>query len=76
MTSVRHSLRDFVFQTAKQGDPKTVIDAIDQFAWTKHWLMNIGDEKGSILDRVVRENNPKFVLELGSLFFLVFLTFA
>lgn len=42
-----------------------VIDAIDQFAWNDSFMMNVGDEKGLILDKALQKAKPHTVLELG-----------
>ncbi|XP_010904422.1 catechol O-methyltransferase B [Esox lucius] len=51
---------------ATLGDPQSVITAIDHFCRHKEWAMNVGDEKGSILDSLVIELSPVNVLELGT----------
>uniref|UniRef100_A0A8C7CAC9 catechol O-methyltransferase n=2 Tax=Oncorhynchus TaxID=8016 RepID=A0A8C7CAC9_ONCKI len=51
---------------ATVGDPQSVITAIDHFCRHREWAMNVGDEKGSILDSVVNEVSPVTVLELGT----------
>lgn len=48
-----------------------VIEAVDHFCYSRHWMMHIGPVKGKILDDVVtqkQENHdlPLFCLELGS----------
>ncbi|XP_017286066.1 catechol O-methyltransferase B isoform X3 [Kryptolebias marmoratus] len=55
-----------VQKNATRGDPRSVVLAIDQFCRQKEWAMNVGDEKGCILDSVVSEVNPGAVLELGT----------
>ncbi|KAI3370420.1 hypothetical protein L3Q82_025191 [Scortum barcoo] len=55
-----------VQKNATRGDPCSVVKAIDQFCRQKEWAMNVGDEKGCILDSVVSEVNPATVLELGT----------
>jgi catechol O-methyltransferase len=54
-----------VLSTAKPGDVADAIRAIDSFAWSTAFLMNVGDEKGAILDAAVRKAQPKRILELG-----------
>ncbi|KAM9408589.1 catechol O-methyltransferase B [Pholidichthys leucotaenia] len=54
-----------VLKTATRGDPGSVVRAIDDFCRLE-WAMNVGDEKGRILDSVVSEANPSTVLELGT----------
>ncbi|MGE2721984.1 O-methyltransferase [Mycolicibacterium celeriflavum] len=58
--------RDYVLTNARQGDIDDVIATIDRFAYEKSFLINVGDEKGAILDAAVRDANPSLVLELGT----------
>ncbi|CAF1332789.1 unnamed protein product [Adineta steineri] len=62
----RSQLRDYVLQNSNRGDVQNIIDTIDKFGWTKQWLMNIGDQKGKILDEAIQTRKPKTVLELGT----------
>ncbi|TTB56406.1 Catechol O-methyltransferase [Bagarius yarrelli] len=55
-----------VQKNATKGSPESVISAIDYFCKHSEWAMNVGDEKGSILDSMVTEVNPSTVLELGT----------
>ncbi|XP_030640624.1 catechol O-methyltransferase A isoform X1 [Chanos chanos] len=55
-----------VQRNAAKGDPQSVISAIDYFCRHSEWAMNVGDEKGSILDSVVSEVSPTTALELGT----------
>ncbi|OBK98298.1 SAM-dependent methyltransferase [Mycobacterium asiaticum] len=57
---------DFVLGTARAGDIDDVLAKIDQFAYEKSMLINVGDEKGAILDAAVRRANPAVALELGT----------
>ncbi|XP_069817179.1 catechol O-methyltransferase isoform X1 [Dendropsophus ebraccatus] len=57
---------EFVKQNATRGDPQSVVDHIDKYCSQKEWAMNVGDEKGLILDQVVKETNPTTALELGT----------
>ncbi|KAG8455940.1 hypothetical protein GDO86_001947 [Hymenochirus boettgeri] len=57
---------DYVLENAVRGDPQSVVDKLDQFCRSKEWTMNVGDEKGLILDKVVIEADPSIVLELGT----------
>jgi catechol O-methyltransferase len=57
---------DYVLKNAKAGDVDDVIASIDKFAYEKSILINVGDEKGSILDSAVRRVDPRLVLELGT----------
>jgi len=60
------ALADYVVANARQGDPGDVIRVIDEFCMTRSVMINVGDEKGEILDRAVRRASPKLVLELGT----------
>uniref|UniRef100_A0A8C4S6V5 catechol O-methyltransferase n=1 Tax=Erpetoichthys calabaricus TaxID=27687 RepID=A0A8C4S6V5_ERPCA len=56
----------YVQRHSKRGDPDSVISTIDIFCRSKEWAMNVGDEKGLILDKLICEANPSIVLELGT----------
>jgi catechol O-methyltransferase len=56
----------YVEANARPGDIDDVLAAIDTFAREKSMLVNIGDEKGELLDAAVRRANPARVLELGT----------
>ncbi|XP_042297494.1 catechol O-methyltransferase isoform X2 [Sceloporus undulatus] len=55
-----------VSYNAVRGDPENVLDCIDKYCSQKEWAMNVGDEKGLILDNVVKEADPTTALELGT----------
>lgn len=55
-----------VLSTARAGDPRDVIRVIDEFGWGESFLMNVGDEKGAILDSALVKAAPKSILELGT----------
>jgi catechol O-methyltransferase len=57
---------DYVVANARQGDIDDVIAKVDQYAYEKSFLINIGDEKGELLDAAVRRANPGLALELGT----------
>ena len=57
---------DYVLQNAKAGDIDDVIATIDKFAYEKSILINVGDEKGQLLDSAVRRADPAPALELGT----------
>ena len=57
---------DYVVATARKGDLDDVIATVDKFAYEKSFLINVGDEKGELLDAAVRRANPKRALELGT----------
>lgn len=56
----------FVEANATRGDIDDVLSAIDTFAYEKSILMNVGDEKGALLDAAVRRAAPARALELGT----------
>ncbi|WP_233532057.1 O-methyltransferase [Antrihabitans sp. YC2-6] len=60
------ALSAYVTQNARRGDLDDVIRAIDEFARNRSFLINIGDEKGLILDKAVARAQPKLLLELGT----------
>ncbi len=57
---------DYVLANARRGDVDHVLATIDEFAYEKSFLINVGDEKGALLDAAVRRANPKLALELGT----------
>jgi catechol O-methyltransferase len=56
----------YVLRHARAGDIDDVLASIDRFAYEKSMLINVGDEKGALLDAAVRRAGPKLVLELGT----------
>ncbi|KAG6975603.1 hypothetical protein JG688_00002212 [Phytophthora aleatoria] len=58
----------FVLENATPSDPKSVLEAIDTFGYEHHWMMNVGDVKGELLDREIVKVKPKILAELGGLF--------
>ncbi|XP_034781399.2 catechol O-methyltransferase-like [Acipenser ruthenus] len=64
--SKEQRILDFVLKHAVPGDPTSVLNAIDKYCSQQEWAMNVGDEKGLILDRVLQEASPSLVLELGT----------
>jgi catechol O-methyltransferase len=59
-------LGDYVVRHARLADPEDVIRVIDQYAYNHSFLINVGDEKGRILDAAVEAAKPGCVLELGT----------
>ncbi|MBV8861893.1 MAG: O-methyltransferase [Mycobacterium sp.] len=57
---------EFVLRRARAGDIDDVLATIDRYAYDKSILMNVGDEKGALLDAAVRRADPKLALELGT----------
>jgi catechol O-methyltransferase len=57
---------EYVQKNARQGDVDDVLATIDRFAYEESFLINIGDEKGRLLDTAVKRADPKLALELGT----------
>jgi catechol O-methyltransferase len=60
------ALAEYVTAQAKHGDLDDVIRVIDEFCMTRSFMINVGDEKGEILDRAVIRASPRLLLELGT----------
>mgnify|MGYP002634890071 CR=1 FL=1 len=56
----------YVETNARRGDIDDVLAAVDRFAYEKALLVNVGDEKGLLLDAAVRRAAPSLALELGT----------
>lgn len=59
-------LADYVTKNAKPGDLDDAIRVVDEYAYNESFLINVGDEKGKILDDAVRRADAKKILELGT----------
>ena len=57
---------DYVLANARAGDLDDVIATIDRFGYQESILINVGDEKGLLLDAAVRRADPALALELGT----------
>lgn len=60
------ALAAYVTRHARAGDVDDVIRAIDRFCVERSFLINVGEDKGEILDRIVRRIRPAVLLELGT----------
>ncbi len=60
------ALADYVESHARRGDVDDAVRVIDEFCYRRSVMMNVGDEKGEILDRAVRNVQPRRLLELGT----------
>jgi catechol O-methyltransferase len=60
------ALGQYVLANARRGDLDDVIRTIDRFCYEQSVMINVGDEKGEILDAAVRRADPKLALELGT----------
>ncbi len=56
----------YVVENARPGDIDDALATIDRYAYDKSFLVNVGDEKGKLLDAAVRRSNPRLALELGT----------
>ena len=59
-------LAEYVVKKAKAGDIADVIRVIDEYGYKESYLINVGDEKGLILDAAVVSVKPQRILELGT----------
>jgi catechol O-methyltransferase len=60
------ALAQFVAANAAPGDLDDAIRTIDDFGYGQSYLINVGDEKGEILDAAVRRVAARRLLELGT----------
>jgi catechol O-methyltransferase len=60
------ALARYVTTHARAGDVDDAIRVIDEFCYGQSIMMNVGDEKGEILDRAVQRTRPRRLLELGA----------
>lgn len=60
------ALAGYVAENARPGDLDDVIRVIDDFGYHQSLLINVGDEKGKILDAAIQRVRPRLLLELGA----------
>src|ERR1700685_3658607 len=60
------ALQRFVLENSPAGDVDAVIATIDRFAYTKSFLINVGEEKGALLEAAIARAQPRVPLELGT----------
>ncbi|XP_038674215.1 transmembrane O-methyltransferase homolog [Scyliorhinus canicula] len=56
----------YVMTHSIPGDPENILSTFDTWCSHSEYLSNIGPEKGKILERLIYENVPLTVLELGT----------
>lgn len=56
----------YVEKHARQGDAADVLRVIDKYCYEESVLINVGDEKGLLLDAAAQRANPARILELGT----------
>jgi catechol O-methyltransferase len=60
------AVAEYVLANARRGDIEDVLGTMDKFARDKSFLINIGDEKGALLEAAVKRANTGLALELGT----------
>ena len=60
------ALAQYVTAKAIPGDLDSAIAAVDEFAYGEKFLINVGDEKGALLDAGIQRAQPRRLLELGT----------
>ena len=60
------ALARYVLDESSPGDLDGAIAAIDRFCYERSVMMNVGDEKGAILDAAIRRSQPLRLMELGT----------
>ncbi|CZT52476.1 hypothetical protein WAI453_012054 [Rhynchosporium graminicola] len=48
-----------------RDSPARILEAVDEFARTQKYLMNVGEDKGRIVTEIIRDTKPKVMVELG-----------
>ena len=56
---------DLVRRKARKNNPESILKVIDSYAYKKTFLMNIGDEKGELLEDAIINSKAQNILELG-----------
>lgn len=60
------ALAQRVLADARPGDVDDAIRVVDEFAYGESYLINVGDEKGALLDAAIERAQPRRLLELGT----------
>ena len=55
----------FVYENATRDDPASVLRTIDDFCRRHEWMMNVGDDKGKVVEAEVKKKKPQVAVELG-----------
>ena len=56
---------ELVKKKAIKNNPNSILKIIDDYAYKSTFLMNIGDQKGEILDKAIKDSQATNILELG-----------
>ena len=54
-----------IYQEIIDNNPNSILKIIDDYAYKSTFLMNIGDQKGEILDKAIKDSRATNILELG-----------
>ena len=66
-TPTEEKCLEYILKNATKNDPVSLFKTIDNFCKEeKNWLMNIGPEKGALVDKIIKDKAPKTFLELGT----------
>ncbi|XP_072317933.1 transmembrane O-methyltransferase homolog [Eucyclogobius newberryi] len=57
---------EYVLTHATPGDPDSILEAFDTWCTNVEFISNIGPKKGKILDRLLVDQSPLTVVELGT----------
>jgi len=57
---------EYLKKNVPAGDPAATLDAMDEFARKRRFLMNVGDVKGAILKQALTDAGAQSALELGA----------
>ena len=60
------ALADYVAANARPGDVDDAIRVVDEFGYRESFMINVGDEKGALLDAAITRARPARLLELGT----------
>ncbi|XP_077579374.1 transmembrane O-methyltransferase homolog [Stigmatopora nigra] len=56
----------YILTHATPGDPDSILEMFDEWCSKVEYISNIGPKKGKILDRLLMEQSPLTILELGT----------
>lgn len=62
---VEFRLLEYVKKHA-QPNIDSVIKTIDEYCWSRQWMMNLGDKKSEVYQSLLQKHNVKTCLELGT----------
>lgn len=60
------ALAHYVVEHARSGDVGDAIRVVDEFCYERSFMVNVGDEKGALLDAAIERCKPRQLLELGT----------